>query len=596
MNAPHSAPVTAPPAGRTLARPIVLGGSRGWLHGGAAQRGVLMVGAQGFDAFCAYQSWRAFADMLAEAGLAALRFDYPGEGDSRGTPDEAGGVASWTAAIRDWHDWMQAELGLEDIAVVGLRLGGLLAASALWERQTLHRLALLAPPRTGASYGRELRVAALLSAQAKPGSKVDETGVDLCGHFLPSQALRDIAALESWTFERKPDRQILIASPSDSDAGRVVEAMTSAAGTVETIPLDGLQDMLVGPTASRTPWTAFEETVRWLACEPSAQPLSTPRSGGLAARDASCAGLLRGGDYVEKPCLFGRETHLAGILCEPAQPRPGAPPVLFLNSGANPHVGWARAHVEKARALAQDGITSLRMDASGIGDAVWSKAGPRPLLYSPVHAADIRDAVDVLMERGFVAPVLVGLCAGAFGAINALSHDPRLSHAIAVNPLRLAWHAHDDLDEAEKLLLQSARTYASKIANPGDWRRLLSGHIGPRKLLSAAGLIAGKLTRRLEVPLSRVLGLEMPVSSETRQIRAKFAGISRRGARLELIYSPDDVGREELERHFGAGARLLQGMPGIDVALLPESDHELTPRPAREQVLAHIRRAVLPAA
>ena len=81
----------------TVARPVAIGRVAGWLHAGSAH-GVLLCGAQGFEALSCHLGWHILADMLAARGLTVLRFDYSGEGDSLNLPD---GHTLADAAIRD---------------------------------------------------------------------------------------------------------------------------------------------------------------------------------------------------------------------------------------------------------------------------------------------------------------------------------------------------------------------------------------------------------------------------------------------------------------------------------------------------------------
>ncbi|WP_204267123.1 hypothetical protein, partial [Escherichia coli] len=74
--------------------------------------------------------------------------------------------------------------------------------------------------------------------------------------------------------------------------------------------------------------------------------------------------------------------------------------VVLTNSGGVPHIGWARMTVTFARALAAEGIASLRMDFAGLGDSRAETETPTPFYYDVATPADIRAAVDLLAGRG----------------------------------------------------------------------------------------------------------------------------------------------------------------------------------------------------
>jgi alpha-beta hydrolase superfamily lysophospholipase len=109
----------------------------------------------------------------------------------------------------------------------------------------------------------------------------------------------------------------------------------------------------------------------------------------------------------ERPLLFGLHGNLFGVLSEPEAARPGAPALLFANTGIHHHVGPYRIWVELARALAARGFSALRFDLSGLGDS-----GARPGGEGERERAvlDYGEAMDLVAKRcgarSFVEEVL----------------------------------------------------------------------------------------------------------------------------------------------------------------------------------------------
>ena len=62
-------------------------------HAGSV-RGVVIVPPFGWEDVCSYRPVRELAEMLAAAGMAVLRYDLPGTGDSSGGAHDAGLVES----------------------------------------------------------------------------------------------------------------------------------------------------------------------------------------------------------------------------------------------------------------------------------------------------------------------------------------------------------------------------------------------------------------------------------------------------------------------------------------------------------------------
>ncbi len=172
--------------------PVALGDAFGWYSPGARRRGVLLCGTFGFEQWCAYRSWRELAAMIAGAGCPTLRFDYPGQGDSR---DPAGPeIPAALDAIRAGLAFLR-ERGAEEIAVVGLRLGATLAALT---GEDIDRLVMLSPFPSGKAYRREMAMQArLIDVMPDRTPMPQEPDSLMIGSFLlGSQTLADLARLD----------------------------------------------------------------------------------------------------------------------------------------------------------------------------------------------------------------------------------------------------------------------------------------------------------------------------------------------------------------------------------------------------------------
>ncbi|KAB2882946.1 MAG: hypothetical protein F9K40_23225, partial [Kofleriaceae bacterium] len=140
---------------------------------------------------------------------------------------------------------------------------------------------------------------------------------------------------------------------------------------------------------------------------------------------------------VERAMALGAEANLIGILSGPALPaaspsRTPRPVVIFLNAGVLHRVGPHRLHVNLARRLAARGISSLRLDLSGIGD---SRSVPGSLSFRQSAVADTRAAMDQLgAELGARRFILFGLCSGADNALATAEVDPRVTGIIVLDP------------------------------------------------------------------------------------------------------------------------------------------------------------------
>ncbi|MBW4933393.1 alpha/beta fold hydrolase [Marinobacter sp. F4206] len=111
----------------------------------------------------AHKSIRRLAINLAELGYPVLRFDYRGTGDSAGDLD---GVSAdhWVSDIGHAIQELQDMAAVPKVALIGLRLGALLAAKAATEHNQVSRLVMWDPIVDGADYVDGIR-SAILDAQ-----------------------------------------------------------------------------------------------------------------------------------------------------------------------------------------------------------------------------------------------------------------------------------------------------------------------------------------------------------------------------------------------------------------------------------------------
>lgn len=97
---------------------------------------------------------------------------------------------------------------------------------------------------------------------------------------------------------------------------------------------------------------------------------------------------------------------------------------MILNSGILHRVGASRLYVNIARALAEDGIRTLRFDFSGIGDSEVRKDA---LSIEERFVVETRESMDHLQTvLGVDRFIVGGLCSGADGAFWAGLADERI--------------------------------------------------------------------------------------------------------------------------------------------------------------------------
>jgi hypothetical protein len=157
-----------------------------------------------------------------------------------------------------------------------------------------------------------------------------------------------------------------------------------------------------------------------------------------------------------------------GILTQPDPGRsdPEAPAHVILDSGILHRVGASRLYVQIARALAEDGITTLRFDFSGIGD---SEARRDSLAVEERFAVETREAMDYVQDVCGAQRFLVGgLCSGADGAFWAALRDERIVGVWQIDAF------------CYKTFGYYRRRYGPKLASPAAWLHAVKVRLGKR--------------------------------------------------------------------------------------------------------------------
>lgn len=125
-------------------------------YGRMPPKGVLLCPPVGHEYLRSHWAFRMLAEKLAGKGLHCLRFDYYATGDSSGKGGE-GLVNQWIGDILTAHEELANLSGSGDNSIIGLRLGGSLAMSAVDRGLSVKDLVLWDPVVTGGEYIRELK-------------------------------------------------------------------------------------------------------------------------------------------------------------------------------------------------------------------------------------------------------------------------------------------------------------------------------------------------------------------------------------------------------------------------------------------------------
>ncbi|HVY22030.1 MAG TPA: alpha/beta hydrolase [Steroidobacteraceae bacterium] len=538
--------------------------------------GVVIVSPNGYDMVCTYWGLRRCAEILAANGFPVLRFDLHGTGDSPGDDHQPGRVDDWLDSIANAIDFLKEQSGVTTTVLLGVRLGGTLAAVAGTPRDDIAGLILYAPCVGGRQYVREIK--ALAAGIRDAGDPDAESGgtndVIMAGWLLTEQTVNDLGRLDisKLNYKGKP---VLYIHRSDVNADqKLVDALQSSALDPVVRASTDYAGFAQDAIFAKEPVNDFKFMTEWL--------LSMRISGGASMGDALKSGSgyqteLTHPDYTEEPVQIGKDGSMFGIYCKPVR-RQSELCIVFASTGAIHRIGSHRMTVDHARKLASLGISSLRLDVSGVGDSP-AREGLKPnQIYSPQQVRDVTEAIDAVVQRGFGGVLVSGICSGAYIAYNAAVKDPRVKILTVVNLWRFIWRDADNVGTQSELSAASMESYVQKMAQLKTWQRLLAGKINLRYLTRA---ISARVVKIYKSKIRELIYAIFHPGKTANPVRRDCVALLKRGALIEMLYSRGDGGMDEVALYLGSRGKALSKYPGFSFHEIQGADHTFTTKKAR---------------
>lgn len=553
----------------------------GWVHepsDGPVRGAVVICPPLGKEYITCHRALRMLADQLAAAGLVALRFDYPGTGDSSDgavghsapDPDQ---LAQWVSGIVQAQQFLLSA-GAPDVALVGLRIGATIAAAALPQCPSTSSLVLWDPYGSGREY---LREQVALHRMSLSDDSPDDGSVHGAGIvFTPGT----VAALQSLTTDDvagfaaahtsddgqaepvllmvRTERVPRSLRPLTDQPGVRAEAVSGQAQLVdlpsyESVVLDSTLELVVQHLLARSTWSVDE--LRW-----------TPQEQAVVAR-------VDGVEVVERWLRVGPR-ELFAITTTTA--RSDQSWVTCLNVATDHHVGPGQMWVALARRGALSGLRFVRFDRDGVGESVRPGQSEMPLTYNQDSLTDVEEVLHTLGDGSTPEHVLIGLCSGAWVAAVAGIRS-RAGTVVLVNPAN--W-------------LRNPQPLGSATLAAGDERLVLraeaeeSAHNRKVQLKQA-------VKRHTPYLLWRQLGRLNSVHVPETLLRPLLRG----GTKVHLLLGAEEEALFEAQRGPESLARLRSLSRGrLWVHHVPEADHSLQGEAGRvavtELLLTELERIV----
>ncbi len=189
-----------------------------------------------------YRMFSNMADRWSQKGYHVLRFDYYGTGDSSGDLQHAG-PARWVSDISAAMKELSEISGADQVSMLGIRYGALLAAAAVEELENVESMIMWDPIWLGDEYLRQMELSQahyvdsqkILSASEAESAKSEICGFERCAWFDDEFRFTELSSTSVHTLEHIDI--VLTQSPHPAQSTFTNNCM-SAGVTVESIELD----------------------------------------------------------------------------------------------------------------------------------------------------------------------------------------------------------------------------------------------------------------------------------------------------------------------------------------------------------------------
>lgn len=545
----------------------------GWLHRPAAPSalGVVLCPPFGYEAICSHRSVRHFAEAAAAAGIPALRFDFDGTGDSAGDERDSGRLAAQVASVRHAIATLRAMAGVERVALLGIRLGALIAALAAEGQTAVDGLIAIAPVISGKPYLRELRALEMSVASIQPpaGVEIEAEIQPALGFSITRATATELSAVNLARAGSPPAPAVLLIERDDLPASDEWPNALAAAGVaVQRRRLPGYVEMMMDPDKAAVPTAMIAAATEWLSGRAGVRLAPPPAALPPRAQARVAAGVVE-----RTVAIDAAGTRLFGICSVPEGEGHNGVGVLLLNAGSIHRVGPNRLYTRFARRWAAAGCTVLRIDMAGIGDSPAVPGQPENVVYTDSAIDEIAAVLEFLRAQPGVREIhAVGLCSGGYNAFKAAVRGVRLDGVVVINPLTFFYKAEQAGEQSDHRVMYGWTHYVHQLRNLDAWRKLLAGRAQYRKIGELVIRRVEQLARSGGRTLARRLGVRLEDD-----LAGELERIAQSQVKLRFVFAASDPGMGLLRAGAGAAVDRLRGRGAFHIDVIDGPDHTFTP-------------------
>jgi len=549
----------------------------------------------GYENICSHRALRVLADHLARAGIASLRFDFPGTGDSDGSHD----LDAWIAAVGEAVATARRETSCTRIALIGVGFGGTIALAALDRGLDVDQLVMWGSPAKGRAWLREQRAfhkvavpeGSLRDPRYPPAPPTPEGIEELSGFPMRIELANAISALDlgkagPWDVARRRPATLVITRHQTGDEKTLAGAMSARGITPTFEARDGFGNMFAEPHLSTAPLPIVELLRDWLVKDaPARAPY--PKQEAAGGLPAGAAVRIGKDGLVEEIARYqkGADGLLFSIETRPIGQRPDPTWLVFLTGRAVRHVGPNRIWVRYARELAKQGYATLRLDGRSVGDSDGDGNGlmPNEEYYQEHIYDDVEDVMRLATAQGARQFFMSGICSGATACYQVAWRRTDVRGIVLLNLLQLKNDPEDDHDRG---FAQVSKFALRKeiLLNPASYKRLWKEGLPP-KIREFAFSRAMWMA-----PLNKVRRMAKKLLGKPEQ-RYIVRGYNELANKCEMdLFLSDSRSMSFIDRNFGPDLAQLDSR--IRVHRVYQADHTIQPMFAQDKFFDLISDAV----
>jgi len=499
-----------------------------WLHTpqqNIKNTAVIFIGPIGPEYMPCHRSIKLLADNLTQSGFYTIRYDPIAMGNSSGQLSDSNIWDKWIHTPKQFTDFLKTTFNINKVILIGLRSGCLVLSESLKEIPAHHAI-FWHPISRGSAFIRGIQL--LDSVLYESGQISTNSTLEGGGYPFYEELQNNIKPINLTTQDYTQLNSVLIINDQQSSHNlKLADNLTAANVNTDSVYLNGLDDMIKQVTLSKIPYSNLDFIQDWLD-KLNLETIDNSNKQNLPGLKFTHP------HFVETALRIPSKNDLFGILTTPTN-NANDKIVLFVNTGAAHHAGPNRIHVDAARIMAKNGITTLRIDLSNLGDSATSYIQDPPTEYPENAPTDINTAIyyaETVLKKKEI--VLCGISAGAHNIFHAAleSSCKCLSKLILINPETFYWSPQKSNNPTTEVL---QTYYRKQIFHYKKWGALMTN---PTKLYNTSFFVIKFFLKKTQNYLFKLLTL-FNFDLKNR-LEIDLISLWDKGIFITLIYSEND--------------------------------------------------------